>query len=99
MEERTIDYDVSFPSNDQPTAVAEPGEGSFDLVSTPVSPHRTPIVVLLLRVVASVRADQLDPAAGQPFPQGIAVIAPVCDHPLRVFPGTASSLTPNRDLV
>jgi hypothetical protein len=99
MEERTIDNDVPFPSNHQASAIAEPREGAFNLVSTLVSPHLASIIVLSLFVVTPVGADQFNAPPGQPFSQGIAVVPLVCDQPLRVFPGTASTLPRNRDLV
>ena len=81
MKERAIDRERAVVAHDQAPEVTEPGVGAFDNPSPSVAPQRSTV---LRRRFLSVRAmghDQFNTSLPQSFPQRIAVIGFVGDHP------------------
>lgn len=94
MKERAIDGERTVIAHNQASEVSEPGVGSFDNPSPPVAPQRSAILSCGANAVSLVRTDQFDPPLLQPFPQRIAVIRFVGDHPQRLLSWTARVVTP-----
>lgn len=90
MKKRTIDDNITFIPHDETTTVAEPRKGSFNLPAAFISTQFSAVFVLLFLVVLPVRADQLNAALGQSFPQRVAIIASVSDDPFGLLFGPSA---------
>jgi len=99
MKERTVNHNMAVPADHQAAVVAKPGEGAFHLPTPPVSPQFAAVLRFAFSPFPAMRADQLNPAPLQPFPQRVAVVPLVGDEPLRIFPRPPATLPRHRDLI
>src|SRR5487761_190101 len=93
MKERAIDRERTVITHNQASEVSEPCVGAFDNPSPPVAPQRSAILSCGANAISLVRTDQFDPPLLQPFPQRIAVIRFVGNHPQRLLPRTTRVMT------
>ncbi len=94
MKERAIDCERTVVADNQAPEVSQPGVGAFHDPSPLVPPQGPAILRRRPNAILLVRADQFDPALLQPFPQRIAVVGFVRDHPHRLLPRTTRVMTP-----
>jgi len=94
MKERPINGQRAVVADDQPTEVAEPGEGAFHGPAPPVAPQRPAVLGRGLATIFAVRGDQLDAAPRQLLAQRVTVVAAVGDEALRFLPGTPGPMPP-----
>jgi hypothetical protein len=87
MEERAVDKECPFPTDDQAAEVAEPGKGALDDPAPAIASELAPVLGLGPRAIAAVGTDQVKAAVGESLPQGVGVVSAVRDHPLRLFLG------------
>jgi hypothetical protein len=93
MKERFIDVDRAIVGNDQSGEVAEPGEGAFHLLTTPVSTQRSTILGARLAAIAAVRRYQFDSSCRQPLAQRIAVVRAIGNHTRRFLAWPAAAMS------
>jgi hypothetical protein len=98
MKERIINNNITIPADNQPAAIAEPGESSFHLPTSFISSQLAAITVLLLFVITAIRADQLNAAMVQSSSKWVAVIALVGDQTLGFFPRSATTFSGHIDI-
>ncbi len=94
MKEGAIDRERAVVAHDQAPEVTEPGVGAFDNPSPPVAPQRSAVLRRRFLSIAAMGHDQFNAPLPQAFPQRIAVIGFVGDHPHRLLPRSARVMTP-----
>src|SRR6202162_2198491 len=94
MKEGPIDRERAVVAHDQAPEVSQPGVGSFHDPSPSVPPQSPAILGCGPNAIPLVRTDQFDPPLLQAFPQRIAVIRFVSNHPQRLLPRTTRVMTP-----
>lgn len=99
MKERIIDDNITIPSDNQSAIIAQPGKSPLDFIATPIPPHFASIVILLLLVVASVRANQLNTPLLQSLAKSVTIVSLVGNQAFRIFPRTALAFTRHSDIV
>src|SRR5690349_617242 len=95
MQKGSEDGDVVLPTDQQPTIVADPGDGTLDLPPSSVSPKRAAIL-MLPPTVGAVRTDEFDPSLSKPPAKGQRIVSTIADEPIRILtwpsgPGIAYS--------
>src|SRR6202158_213677 len=95
MKEGPIDRERAVVAHDQAPEVSQPGVGAFHDPSPSVPPQSPAILGCGPNAIPLVRTDQFDPPLLQAFPQRIAVIRFVGNHPQRFLPRTARLMTPS----
>src|ERR1039458_5456968 len=95
MKEGAVDRERAVVAHDQASEVSEPRIRPFDNPSPSVAPQCATILRGWPNAIPLVRADQFDASLPQAFPQRIAVIGFVGDHPHRLLPRTARVMTPS----
>src|ERR1700687_796748 len=94
MKEGPIDRERAVVAHDQAPEVSQPGVGAFHDPSPSVPPQSPAILGCGPNAIPLVRTDQFDPPLLQAFPQRIAVIRFVSNHPQRLLPRTTRVMTP-----
>src|ERR1039457_885687 len=94
MKEGAVDRERAVVAHDQASEGSEPRIRPFDNPSPSVAPQCATILRGWPNAIPLVRADQFDASLPQAFPQRIAVIGFVGDHPHRLLPRTARVMTP-----
>jgi hypothetical protein len=85
MKEACIGCDQPLIADDEAPEVPQPGKGPFHN-PTPSIPPQFPGILMGRVFVVPPRGDErLNTPTGQPGTQGIAVVAPISDQPLRAF--------------
>jgi hypothetical protein len=98
MDKRLVNGEGAVIAHDQSSEVAEPSEAAFHDPALLVAPQHAPVLRRCPAAVGTVRCDQSDPAPSQPFPQRVAVIALVGDHPRRLLARTPCAVpSPDAD--
>ncbi len=95
MKEPRVNCRQAVLAHRQATVVPQPADGAFDDPAPSVSPQGATILGRGPSPIPVMRGDQFDPARGQSPSQRIAVIAPVCDHPLGFLSRTARMMAPS----
>lgn len=93
MEKRTVHFDVAIMTDQKPTEVAEPGEGSLDLPAFSVSPQFPPVLQNGFDAIGAVRADQIDPPLFQAISQRIGVGSLVVNQSRRFAAGASRAIS------
>ena len=91
MEERLVNTDFMFVSNDQSAEVAHPGNAPFHLPAALVSPQLPSILRRRLATVRLVRTNQVNASLLQSFSQRIGVGGLIINQPGRILAGPAMS--------
>jgi len=99
MKEGIIYSNIAIPSNDQSAIISEPGEGSFNLPAAFITSQLAAIMVLLLLIVAPVRANQFNASTSQTLSKWVAIVTFVSNQPLRSFSWTTSAFSWHADVV
>ncbi len=94
MKERAIDCERTVVAHNQAPEVSQPSVGAFDNPSPLVPPQGSAVLGCGPDAIPLVRTDQFDTLLPQAFPQRIAVVRFVGDHPHRLLPRTARVMTP-----
>src|SRR3990172_4279967 len=94
MKKRLVDGERAVIAHDQSSEVAEPGDAAFDDPTLPVAPQHTPVLGCRPVPVGTVGGNQSNAAAPQLFPQRVAVIALVGNHPRGLLPRTPAAVPP-----
>ncbi len=89
MEERPIDGQRTIIAHHQSAVVAQPSKGALDDPASPVAAQGATVLLGGPDAVQPRRGDQLHAPPGQPLSQGVAVVAAVGNHALRLLPETA----------
>lgn len=76
-------------TDQQPTELTKPSVGAFDDPSALVSPELPAVFVAPELAVFAVRDDEVNAAFAEPFAQGVGIVGPVGDYPLRLLSGAA----------
>src|ERR1700761_2265526 len=97
MKERTLNFDVSLVTNQQPSEVAEPRERAFDFPSAFVSTQLSTVLQRRLAAVAPMRADQINPPLFQANSQWVGIGGSIVNEPFGFVFGPATSRSGNRD--
>lgn len=84
MKESSEDRDVAVPADQQTPVIAEPGNGSFDLPTSSISPKR-PAVLMLALAVGEVRTNEFDTSLPEPKAKGQRVVSAIADESVRVL--------------
>lgn len=87
MKEARIGRDQPLIAHHQPPKVPQPGEGALHYPPPLVPPQLAPILVRSAFVTLAGRDERLRPSLLQPLPQGIAVVGPIGDQPVRTLAG------------
>ena len=87
MKERVINDNITIPSYNQSSIIAQPGESPLDLITTSITPHLAAIIVFLLFVIAPVRANHIDAPLFQSLTKPIAIISLVGNQAFGIFSG------------
>jgi len=95
MKERAIDCERTVVAHNQAPEVSQPGVGAFHDPSPSVAPQRSAILGCGPNAIPLVRTDQFDTPLPQAFPQRIAVVRFIGDHPHRLLPRTARAMAPS----
>jgi len=95
MKERPINRQRAVVADDQPTEVAEPGEGAFYRPPPLVAPQCPAVLRRRLATIPAMRDDQLDAAPSQLLAQLVTVVATVGDDALRLLAGTTRVMPPS----
>ena len=94
MKEGAIDGERAVVAHDQAPEVSEPRIRPFNNPSPSITPQRSAILSCGPNAIPLVRTDQFDAPLPQAFPQRIAVIGFVGDHPQRLLPRASGVMTP-----
>src|SRR5579863_7072585 len=95
MKESAVDRERAVVAHDQAPEVSEPGVGAFDNPTPSVASQRSAILRGRPDAIPLVRANQFDAALPQAFPQRIAVIRFVGNHPQRLLSRSARTMMPS----
>lgn len=87
---------IAFPSNYDSSKVLQPGNGSFDNPSPPVTPKLSTILRGLLSAIYLVRTDHLNTPLHQTLSQWIRVVSPIQNQAFRFLARTTSAASWNR---
>ena len=79
MKERLINRNLSFPTDDQSAEVLQPCKRPLNRPSSLITPQFTAILIFLLLIIFSIRANQFDASFGQSLTQRITVVPSICD--------------------
>ncbi len=82
VKEALVKIEASFIANQETTEVAEMGEGALHFPASVIAPERSSVLELDF-AAAAMRADQLDAARGETFPEPLRIVSPVADEPGR----------------
>jgi len=99
MKERVIHHNITIPSDNQSATISQPGKSPLNLIATSITPHLAAIIILLLLVVASVRANQLNTPPLQSLTKFIAIVSLVGNQAFRIFSGSASIFARHSDSI
>jgi hypothetical protein len=99
MKECAINRERMIVSDSQSSKATNPGEGSFNFVSSSVSLTCDLLEDLLVLPVLAVGGNESDSPFTKTLPERIAVISLVCDESLGTRFGTALSTVVNSDVV
>ena len=99
MKECIIHRNIAIPADNQSAIISEPGEGSFNLPTTFITPQLATIMVLLLLIVAPVRANQFNTSTSQTLSKWVAIVTFVSNQSLRSFSWTTSAFSWHGDVV
>ncbi len=91
MEERLVDVDLMFITNDQSSEVSHPGDAAFHLPTPLVPSQFAAILGRRLATIGLMRTDQVDAPFLQTGAQWIGVGGLVVDQPSRILPWSAAS--------
>lgn len=94
MKERLVDGQRSVIAHDQSAEVAEPCDAAFDDPALLVAPQYAPVLRQRPVAVGSVRGNQGNATAAQPFAQRVAVVALVGNHPHGLWSRTPAPVPP-----
>ena len=70
---------------DQAAEVRQPGDGSFNLPTSAVTPELASILGCLSTATFAMRTDQIPTLSQQSFPQGVAIVGPIGDQRRGLF--------------
>jgi len=99
MKERVIYDNITIPSDNQPAIIAQPGKSPLDFITTLIPSHLAAIIIFLLLVHASIRANHINAPAFQSVTKAIAVIALVGNQTFWIFSGSSTAFTPDGNIV
>ena len=88
MEKGIVYHNITIPSDDQATIIAQPSECPFDLPPFSVTTRRSSVLGGCFASTSAMRTDQFNSPCGQPGPQRITVIATVSNQPYGFASGT-----------
>src|SRR5271155_3740177 len=91
MEERLVNADFMFVSNDQSTEVGDPGDTPFHLPASLVPSQFPSVLGWRFTPVGFVRADQIDPTLLQSLSQRIGVAGLIVDQTRRILPRSTAT--------
>ena len=81
MNECLVNGERAVIAYDQPAEVAQPSDATFDDPSPLVGPQHATVLPRRPASIGTVGCNQGDPPASQPFPQRVAVVSLVSNHP------------------
>ena len=99
MKECIIHSNISIPTDHQPAIISEPGKRSLNFPAAFITSQLASIMILLLLVIAPVRANQFNASRSQTLSKRVAVITFVSNQPLRPFSWTTSAFAWHGDVV
>jgi hypothetical protein len=99
MKERVINYNITIPADNQSAIIAQPRKSPLNFITTFITPHLASIVVLLLLIVAPVRANHIDTPLFQSLTKPVTIVSLVCNQAFGGFSGSASTFARHRDIV
>jgi hypothetical protein len=88
MEKGIVYHNITIPSDDQATIIAQPSECPFDFPPSSVTTQRSSVLGGCFASTSAMRTDQFNSPCGQPGPQRITVVAPVSNQPYGFASGT-----------
>ena len=91
MKEGIIHSNITVPTDDQSAIISEPRESSLNLPAAFITSELATIMVLLLLIIAPVRANQLNVSTSQTLSKRVAIITSVGNQTSRVFSWTTSA--------
>jgi hypothetical protein len=94
MKETGRGRDQPLLADDEAPEVPQPGKGPFNHPTPSITPPFPAILMARVLVVPPRGDDGLNPPVGQPGAQGVAVVAPIGDQPLRACAGPAGFTGP-----
>jgi hypothetical protein len=99
MKERVIHGNITIPADNQPAIIAQPRKSSLNFITTLIPPHLASIVVLLLLIVAPVRANHIDTPLFQSFTKPVTIVSLVGNQAFGIFSWSASTFARHSDIV
>ena len=99
MKERVIHNNITVPADNQSATISQPGKSPLNFIATSITPHLAAIIIFLLFVVASVRANQINIPLPQSLTKSIAIVSLVGNQAFGIFSGSASAFTRHSDIV
>ena len=88
-----------FISNNQTPIVLKPGKESLNFPTTFITPQLASIMILLLLIVAPIRANQLNTSRSQTLSERVAVVTFVSNQSFRSLSRTTSAFAWHSDVV
>jgi hypothetical protein len=99
MKERVINDNITIPADNQSAIIAYPGKSPLNFIATSITPHFAAIVILLLLIHFSVRANHINASRLQSLTKAITVVSLVGNQSFGIFSRSSPSFTPDRDIV
>ena len=99
MKERIIHDNITIPADNQSAIIAKPRKSPLDLIATFISPHFAAIVVLLLLVHASVRANHINAPPFQSLAKSVTVVSLVGNQTFWIFSGSPPAFSRHSNIV
>jgi len=99
MKECIIHSNITIPADNQSAIIPEPGKGSLNFPTALITPQLSAIMVLLLFVVAPVRANQFNTTCLKPPSQRVTIVSFVSNQSLRFFSGTTSTFAWHNNVI
>lgn len=98
MKEGIIHSNITIPADNQPAIISQPRKGSLNLIATFVTPELATIIILAFFVITAIRTNQFNTSLSQTLSQRVAIITPVGDQTLGIFPWTSSAWAPDSNI-
>ena len=98
MKERTINNNITVPANHQSAVISEPGKGSLNFPTSFISSQLSAITILLIFIIAPVRANQFNATLLQSSSKRVTVIALISNQTIRFISRPASSFSGHVDI-
>lgn len=98
MKEALINSKLSVPTDNKSAEILQPCKSPLNRPSTFVPPQFASILIFLFLIITPIRAYQFNTTLSQSFTERITVVSLICNNPFRIFSGTTTSLSGNRNL-